>query len=86
MCVKLVKELPGLPFRPFKGEIGQKIYDSVSQDAWKLWIEHSKMLVNEYRIDLTAPEGQAMLLEQAEKIFFGEGAALPPDYKPAATK
>lgn len=85
-CVKFGKELPGLPFKPFKNELGQRIYDSVSQDAWKLWIEHSKMLVNEYRIDLTSPQGQQIMLDQAEKFFFGEGAQLPPDYKPAPAK
>ncbi len=85
-CVKLQKELPGLTFKPYRTPLGQRIYDSVSQEAWKLWIEHSKMIVNEYRVDLTSPEGQAILLEQAEKFFFGEGAALPPDYKAPAAK
>lgn len=85
-CVKLQKELPGLAFKPYRTPLGQRIYDSVSQEAWKLWIEHSKMIVNEYRLDLTSPEGQAILLEQADKFFFGEGAALPPDYKAPAAK
>ena len=79
-CVKLGKELPAIPYKPFTNELGQRIYDNVSMEAWRQWIEHSKMIVNEYRIDLASPQGQKLMLEQAEKYFFGEGAQMPPDY------
>jgi Fe-S cluster biosynthesis and repair protein YggX len=79
-CVKLSKELPGLPFKPFDDELGQKLFDSVSMEAWMMWLEHSKMVVNEYRLDLTQPQAHTILREQCEQFFFGEGAALPPDY------
>jgi Fe-S cluster biosynthesis and repair protein YggX len=79
-CVKLGKELPGVIYKPFDNELGQRIYDNVSQDAWRQWIEQSKMLVNEYRIDLTSAQGQKMLLEQAEKFFFGEGLEQPKEF------
>ena len=85
-CVKLGKELPGIPYKPFNNELGQRIYDNVSMDAWRQWIEHSKMIVNEYRIDLASPQGQKLMLEQAEKYFFGEGAQMPPDYVAPAAK
>jgi Fe-S cluster biosynthesis and repair protein YggX len=85
-CVKLGRELPGVSYVPFKGDLGKKIYDSVSQEAWMMWVEHSKMIVNEYRLDLASPSGQKILLEQAEKYFFGDGAALPPDYVAPAAK
>jgi Fe-S cluster biosynthesis and repair protein YggX len=86
VCVKLGKELPGVSYVPFKGELGKKIYDSVSQEAWMMWVEHSKMIVNEYRLDLASPSGQKILLEEAEKYFFGAGAQLPPDYVAPAAK
>jgi len=85
-CQKLGKELPGMPYKPFDNDLGQKIYDNISMDAWRLWLEHSKMVVNEYRLDLTSPRAQQILLEQADQFFFGEGAQLPPDYKPPAAK
>lgn len=85
-CVKLGKELPGVVYKPFDNELGQRIYDNVSQEAWKLWLEHSKMIVNEYRLDLTSPRGQKLLLDEADKFFFGEGAQLPPDFRPPAAK
>jgi Fe-S cluster biosynthesis and repair protein YggX len=85
-CAKLGRELPGMSYVPFKSELGKKIYDSISQEAWKMWVEHSKMIVNEYRLDLASPEGQKILLEQAEKYFFGEGSQLPPDYVAPAAK
>jgi Fe-S cluster biosynthesis and repair protein YggX len=79
-CVKLQRELPAMPYKPFDDELGQRIYDSVSLEAWKMWLEHSKMIVNEYRLDLTSKKAHEILREQCEQFFFGEGAALPPDY------
>ena len=85
-CKKLGKELPGLDFKPFNNELGQKIFDNISKDAWKLWLEHFKMIMNEYRLAGGTEQANTILFDQAEKFFFGEGAALPPDYKPPATK
>ncbi|MCC7236347.1 MAG: oxidative damage protection protein [Bryobacterales bacterium] len=80
-CVKLQKELEGLDEVPFDGHpLGQRIYDNVSKQAWKMWVEHMKMLMNEYRLNLGTPEAQEFLLGQMENYFFGEGAALPPDF------
>lgn len=81
-CAKLGRELPGVNYRPFRDELGQRIWDSVSQEAWQMWIEHSKMIVNEYRLDLTSARAHELLKEQCEQFFFGEGAAAPPDYRP----
>ena len=86
-CVKFQREMEGLDEIPFEGHpLGQKIYDSVSKEAWKLWIEHMKMLMNEYRLNLATPEAQEFLIKQMDQYFFGEGAALPPDYQPPQTK
>ena len=78
-CVKLGQELPGVVYKPFNNELGQRIYDHVSQQAWMEWIEYSKRIVNEFRLDLTSPMGQQVLLEQAEQFFFGEGGRNPPE-------
>ena len=85
-CVKFQKELPGLDEVPFNTPLGQRIYDSVSQDAWKLWKEHLKMVVNEYRLNLADPQSQELVVQQMEEYFFGTGAALPPGYQPPKTK
>ncbi|MCC6993286.1 MAG: oxidative damage protection protein [Deltaproteobacteria bacterium] len=85
-CVKLGKELPGVAYKPLDNELGQKIWDSVSMEAWRMWLEHSKMLINEYRLDLVSPQAQKVLTTEMDKYFFGEGAQLPPDYKPPAAK
>ena len=76
-CVKLQKELPGLDYRPFNNELGQRIYDNVSQEAWKMWLEHFKMVMNEYRLAGGSEQANQVLFDQAEKFFFGEGAAPP---------
>jgi len=81
-CAKLGETLPGLPYKPFNDALGQRIYDAVSAQAWSMWIEHSKKIVNEYRLDLTSPQGQKLLLEQAEQFFFGAGGQNPPEYVP----
>jgi Fe-S cluster biosynthesis and repair protein YggX len=80
-CVKFQKEMPGLDEVPFEGHpMGQRVYDSVSKEAWRLWLEHMKMLMNEYRLNLGTQESQEFLLQQMEQYFFGEGAAFPPGY------
>ncbi|HWB98622.1 MAG TPA: oxidative damage protection protein [Bryobacteraceae bacterium] len=82
-CVKFQREMEGLEEVPFDGHpLGQKIYDNVSKEAWKMWVEHMKMLMNEYRLNLGTTQAQEFLLKQMDEYFFGEGAALPPDYVP----
>ncbi len=85
-CVKFQRELPGLDEPPFDNDLGRRIYENVSKDAWKLWLEHLKMIVNEYRLNLVEREAQQIVKEQMEQYFFGEGAALPPGYVPPQTK
>ena len=86
-CVKFQKEMPGLDEPPFDGHpIGQKIYENVSKEAWKMWVEHMKMLMNEYRLNLATPEAQEFLIQQMEEYFFGAGSALPPDFVPQQAK
>jgi Fe-S cluster biosynthesis and repair protein YggX len=87
MCVKFQKEMVGLDEAPFDSHpLGQKIYESVSKEAWKMWLEHMKMLMNEYRLNLGTAEAQEFLLQQMDAYFFGPGATLPPDFVPPKTK
>ncbi len=85
-CVKLGRELEGLAKPPFPGELGQRIYENVSQEAWKLWTQHMTMVVNEFRLSMANPESQKILMQQMEQFFFGEGAQLPPDFVPPSSK
>ncbi|HET6611796.1 MAG TPA: oxidative damage protection protein [Kofleriaceae bacterium] len=80
LCAKLGRELPAMAYQPFRDALGERLYQSVSQEAWQMWIEHSKMLVNEYRLDLATSEAHEVLKKQCELFFFGEGAEAPPDY------
>ena len=79
-CVKLGKELEGLEKPPMKGEVGQKVFEKVSKEAWTMWLEHSKMLINEYRLDLTSERGQRVWMDEMDRFLFGEGSELPPDF------
>ena len=81
-CAKLGDTLPALPFKPFNDALGQRIYDSVSAEAWRQWIEHSKKIVNEYRLDLTQKKSHDELKVMCEAFLFGDGVQNPPDYVP----
>ena len=85
-CVKFQKDLPGLDQVPWPGELGQRLYESVSQEAWKLWEERMKMILNEYRLMPWQKEAQEIVAKHMEDFFFGDGAALPPGYVPEQTK
>lgn len=81
-CAKLNKEAEGLDRPPYPNELGKRIFESVSKEAWKQWVSHSTMIVNEYRIDVSSRSGTEMLLKQAEAFFFGDGGARPDGYVP----
>ena len=81
-CVYLKKEAEGLDFAPYPGELGKKIYNSVSKEAWQLWMKHQTMLVNENRLNLADRKARDYLTQQMEKHFFGGGAEMPSGYTP----
>lgn len=82
-CIKLGKDLPGLDYPPFGGPLGARIWGNVSEEAWKMFLEHFKMMMNEYRLQGGTEQATNAFLEQAEKYFYGEGAAAPPpEYVP----
>ncbi len=79
-CRKLGKELPGLDFVPFDDALGERIQKEVSAQGWQLWLEHSKMLINEYRLDLITQQAYDFLHRRCEEFFFGEGSELPKEF------
>lgn len=82
-CIKLGKELPGMDYPPFGGELGVKIWQQVSEDAWKEFLEHFKRIMNEYRLEGGTEHATKMFLEQAEQYFYGGGTAnAPAEYVP----
>lgn len=85
-CVKYQKELPGLDSPPWPGDLGTRIFDHVSAQAWKLWEERMKMILNEYRLMPWQKEAQDLIAKHMEEFFFGESAALPPGFVPQQAK
>ena len=81
-CSYLKKEAAGLDFAPYPGELGKRIYESVSKEAWAAWLKHQTMLVNENRLSLADVRARKWLAEQMEKHFFGGGAEMPQGYVP----
>jgi Fe-S cluster biosynthesis and repair protein YggX len=63
-CVKLGHEAEGLDFPPYPGELGKRIYESVSKEAWQAWLRHQTMLVNENRLSLADPRARKWLARQ----------------------
>jgi Fe-S cluster biosynthesis and repair protein YggX len=81
-CIKLGREAEGLARPPYPGELGRRIYEQVSKEAWQGWLKHQTMLINENRLSPIDPRARAFLEEQMEKFFFGEGSARPAGYVP----
>lgn len=81
-CVKLGKEAEGLDRPPYPGELGQRIYENVSKEAWQEWMRLQTMLINEHRLTPINPEHRKLLEQEMEKFFFGEGAQTPEGYVP----
>jgi len=85
-CVKLGREAPGLDFQTYPGELGKRVYENISKEAWQLWMERQTMLINEYRLNPLDPKARKFVEGEMEKFFFGEGAEMPPGYVPPSSK
>ena len=85
-CVKLGGDRPGLSKPPIPGDLGQRVFENVSEEGWTMFKEHFKMVINEYRLDLLSPEADEIFNKQIEEFFFGKGAKLPEGYVPPSTK
>lgn len=81
-CIKLGREAEGLEFPPVPGELGKKLWENVSKEAWAAWQKHQTMLVNENRLNLADARARKYLSTQLEQYFFGEGADQPSGYVP----
>lgn len=81
-CVFLKQEAPGLDRPPYPGELGKRIYENVSKEAWARWLKHQTMLINEYRLSAIDPKARKFLTEEMEKFFFSGGSEKPVGYQP----
>ncbi len=82
LCVLLGSEAEGLDYVPYPGEIGQRIFENVSKQAWQQWLAHQTMLINENQLTPIEPTTRKLLEEEMEKFFFGKGSEPPPDFTP----
>jgi Fe-S cluster biosynthesis and repair protein YggX len=85
-CIKLGRDAEALDFPPLPGELGKRLYEHVSKEAWKQWLEHQKMLVNENQLNLSDKKARDYLLKQTENYFFGTGADAAAGYVPPGQK
>ena len=76
-CVKLDKEAEGLDRPTYPGDLGKRIYDQVSKEAWQMWLSHQTMLINEYRLTPIEPKAREFLEQEMEKFFFTGGSEKP---------
>jgi Fe-S cluster biosynthesis and repair protein YggX len=83
-CLMLKKEADGLDFSPYPGELGVRIYNNISKEAWATWLKHQTMLVNENRLNLADARARQYLARQMERYFFGEGVDQPAGFVPPA--
>lgn len=81
-CVKLGKQAEGLERPPYPGDLGQRIFENVSREAWQQWMQQQTMLINEYRLSVIDPKAREFLEAEMEKFFFGEGSEAPAAFSP----
>ena len=81
-CIKLGRDAEGLDFPPYPGELGKRLYENVSKEAWQQWIRLQTMIINENRLNLVDAKHRKYLAEQVEKHFFGAGADRVSGYVP----
>ncbi len=81
-CVVLGEEAEGLDYAPYPGELGRRIYENVSKQAWQRWLAHQTMLINEYRLTPIEPKARQFLEKEMENFFFGKGSAAPEGFVP----
>ena len=81
-CIKLAREAEGLDRPTYPGDLGKRIYEQVSKEAWQSWMGHQTMLINEYRLTPVEPKARKFLEEEMEKFFFGEGSDKPEGFVP----
>lgn len=79
-CTFLQREAEGLDRVPYPGELGQRIYASISREAWQQWLRHQTMLMNEYRLTPIDPKARKFLVEEMEKFLFKGGSQKPEGY------
>jgi len=82
MCKKLNKEAEALDYLPYPGELGKRIQENISVEAWELWVNHQTMLINEMRLTPVDPKARTFLEEEMEKVFFGDGSQAPQGFVP----
>ncbi|HVN43078.1 MAG TPA: oxidative damage protection protein [Steroidobacteraceae bacterium] len=79
-CAYLKREAPGLERLPYPGELGRRIYDHISAQAWQEWLRHQTMLINEYRLSPIEPKARQFLAEEMEKFLFSGESSRPDAY------
>ncbi|OGO92655.1 MAG: oxidative damage protection protein [Coxiella sp. RIFCSPHIGHO2_12_FULL_42_15] len=79
-CVKLQQEADGLDAPPYPGQLGQKIFETISAQIWQQWLTHQTMLINEYRLNLIDQKSREFLRQEMEKFLFGQGSTKPVGY------
>ncbi|MDE0140958.1 MAG: oxidative damage protection protein [Caldilineaceae bacterium] len=84
-CAKIGQELPGMASPPYPGDLGQRIYERISQAGWDMWMQYSVVLINHYGLSLGDPQSREFLMQQTEEFFFGVGAQMPEGWTPEGT-
>ena len=81
-CEKLGTEAEGLDQPPFPGPKGQRIFDTVSKQAWQEWLGVQTMLINEHRLASYDPKAKKFLEQEREKFLFAGITEMPEGYIP----
>lgn len=81
-CQKLQKEAEGLEKQPLPGDVGKQIFESISKEAWQMWVERQTMLINEHHLSLIDPKARKLLMDEMKKFLFEGVDTAPSGYVP----
>jgi len=79
-CMKLKQEAEGLDYPPYPGELGQRVFENISKEAWSMWLSRQTMFINEYRLNMTDSKAREFLLTEMEKFLFNDDENHPPGF------
>lgn len=79
-CQKLNQQAEGLDRQPYPGDLGNRIYENISKQAWSMWLGHQTTLINEYRLNMLEAKDRQFLAKEMEKFLFGDGSEKPEGY------
>ena len=87
-CQVLKAESAGLETPPYPGDLGQRIYENISNEGWNKWLQRLTIIINENRLSTADPRNIEVIEQHMLGFLFDEGNQdqMPQGFVPAGGK